>query len=90
MRPAFDVGVIERTLAPEEDGLSPALARHILRLGFARIDHRRMDQLNEKAQEGTLTRRETEELESYLLMAHFLAVLKSKARRSLKERGATP
>jgi len=46
-----------------------------------------MNRLAAKNREGKLTAAEGEELENYIRVGQTLGILKSKARRSLKERG---
>lgn len=64
--------------------LSPDAARSLLALDFASADRERMNSLAARAREGTLTNDEDEELENYLLVGDLLAIMQSKARRSLK------
>lgn len=79
--------ILNRLIEPEADDLSPEAAQSILRLDFHGTDHTRMAELSTKAQEGRLTVDEREELNEYLRVADLLAVLQSKARRSLKRIG---
>lgn len=74
-----------RVVKPERGNLTPEAARAILKLDFDPEDHRRVDELSAKAQTGTLTPRERMELEEYIRVDHELAVLRSKARLSLKQ-----
>jgi hypothetical protein len=67
-------------------GFSPEVAQSILRLDFAKKDHVRMAKLQAKASAGTLTEKDKEKLNQYLRMADMLAILQSKARRSLQPR----
>jgi hypothetical protein len=79
--------ILDRVIEPDIGDLSPEGAESILRLGFRESDHARMDDLAAKAKAGTLSDEEKDELEQYLLVADFLAILKSKARRSLRRAG---
>lgn len=79
-----------RLVKPERGDLTPEAARAILKLDFAPEDHRRVDELSAKAQAGTLTPRERMELEEYIRVDHELAVLRSKARLSLKRAKPAP
>ena len=76
--------ILGRVLAAKKPNLSAAAARSILQLGFPAEDRDRVNQLSEKARKGTLTRAEDQELEAYISVDHLLAIIKSKARRSLK------
>jgi hypothetical protein len=65
------------------------VARSVLHLDFSKRDHERMARLQRKASEGTLTARDQELHEEYLRAADMLAILQSRARRSLKrQKGA--
>jgi hypothetical protein len=63
--------------------LSPQLARQILQLNLSAADHLRYRELSAKAQEGTLSTKERDELEAYLGLNDFLIILKAKAEASL-------
>lgn len=65
--------------------MSTDLAEHVLKLGFADADQARYKELSAKAREGTLSQTERTELEEYLDAIDFLAILKSKARVSLRQ-----
>ncbi len=82
-----DAAVFGRLVKPDRGDLSPAAAREILSLRFDEEDARRMNQLAEKAREGTLTPEEEAEIESYRRAGYLLGVLWSKARLSLKRAG---
>lgn len=73
-----------RVVNPERGDLSPEAARALLKLDFAPEDHRRANELSEKARQGTLTPTEQAELEEFIRVGNELAVLQSKARLSLK------
>jgi hypothetical protein len=79
-----DVAILSRLIEPEVESLPPEAARYILSLEFCQIDHDRMQALAAKAREGTLTPAEQDEVESYERVGHLIALLKSKARKSLK------
>jgi hypothetical protein len=80
--------ILERLIEPRNDDLTPEAAQYILSLDFPRKDHRRMKSLSAKASAGTLSKKEQDELDDYLRVADLLAILHSKARRSLKRAGA--
>jgi hypothetical protein len=79
-----------RIVKPEQANLTPEAARAILKLDFDPEDHQRVDELSAKAQKGTLTPEERAELEEYIRVDHELAVLRSKARLSLKRANQSP
>jgi hypothetical protein len=89
MTPNTSAAILNRLIEPESDDLSPDAARSLLRLDFRAKDHARMSELSASARAGTLTLDEREELEEYLRVADMLAVLQSKARRSLQRVGAS-
>jgi hypothetical protein len=68
------------------DRLTPALARHVLTLGFADSDKARMRDLAERNSGGGLSAGELEELDNYVRVGDLLAILQSKARVRLKRR----
>ena len=65
--------------------LSRELARYILTLGFDEEDQNRMSELAHKNQEGSLSSDEKAELENFVKAGHLLALLHSKARKTLKK-----
>jgi hypothetical protein len=79
--------ILNRLIDPEADDLSPDAAHSLLALDFQEKDHARMAELSAMAQSGAITPEESEELQEYLQVADLLAVLQSKARRSLKRLG---
>ena len=82
--------ILERLIAPDEATLSAEAARSLLQLDFAANDHEQVKRLSAKAQEGTLTKAERADLEEYLRVSDFLALLQSKARLSLQRAGSQP
>lgn len=76
--------ILTRLVLPATAGMSTAFAEGVLAIGFNDEDRERVAELSRKAGEGTLTRDEQEELDSYERVGHFLSLLKSKARRSLQ------
>ena len=76
--------ILERMIEPQSRVFHPALANYILSLKFVPKDQQRVDDLLAKAQQGALSGAEEHELDSYLNVGHFLALLHSKARISLK------
>ena len=65
-------------------GLTPELARHVLRLGFSEQDKARMHELAVKNQEGRISE-ELQELDNYIKVGDLLAIMQSKARVRLKK-----
>ena len=68
------------------NGFSSTLARHITKLEFSERDKARMHELAAMNQEDRLDPAERQELDNYVVVADLLALLQSKARKSLKKR----
>jgi hypothetical protein len=64
--------------------LSLETANYFLGLRFTDEESARMNELSHKAQSGTLTPPESAELDAFIHVADFLALMQSRARRSLK------
>ena len=58
-----------------------------MKLDFDPEDHRRIDALSIKAQEGTLTPQEVADLDEYIRVNDLLTGMQAKARLSLKKAG---
>ena len=83
-RPEPHVDVLRRVFDLTGHGVSPALAESILALNFPDGDAARVDELNARANEGTLTGDERAELEAYVNIGDLLAYWQSKARQTLQ------
>jgi hypothetical protein len=81
-----EVAIFGRLIDAAKGDLSAELARYILTLGFGEDDQSRMNDLAGRNQQGALTPEERDELQSYVKASHMLALLHSKARKSLKRR----
>jgi uncharacterized protein (DUF2236 family) len=73
-----------RILESATPGFTPEVARGILALDFGQEDKSRMRELAAKAREGTLTAQQQVEIRTYERVGNLLALMKSRARRSLK------
>jgi hypothetical protein len=82
--PTSEVAILSRILEADKPGFSSAVARAILALDFNQADRERMRQLSAKAREGGLSRQEQVEINNYERVGHFLNLIQSKARCSLK------
>jgi hypothetical protein len=80
-----EAAIFGRVLEPDEANLDVAAARAILELDFRQPDKDRMRVLLAKAKKGTLTAKEQVETDNYERVGHMLSLMKSKARRSLKD-----
>ena len=81
---ASEAEIWSRAIRPEVGDLQATAARELLRLHVADEDVVRVQELSAKANAGTLTSTETEELDHYLNVGRALEFLKAKARRSLR------
>lgn len=79
-----EIAIFARLLKADDGDLPRDLARYLLTLGFDEPDQARMRELSERNQEGALATKERDELQNYVKAGHWLALLHSKARRSLK------
>jgi hypothetical protein len=84
-----EVAIFSRVLEPDQATLSIAAAEAILELGFKQADKDRMAELSAKAKAGTLSPEEQEAINNYERVGHLLSLMKSKARRSLKNQSLT-
>jgi hypothetical protein len=80
-----EAAIFARLWETGDGGLTPVLARHIVKLGFSEADRERMHDLAVKNQEGRISVEELDELDSYIKVGDLLAILQSRARRLLKE-----
>jgi hypothetical protein len=74
---------LERVFKPAEGDLAPDMARRLLDFDFSETDQARYSELSDKAQLGTLSKEEQNELEDLLTANDVLMVLHAKARSSL-------
>ena len=81
--PENEATILARVLGAEDGRLPTDLARYILSLGFNDRDKARMHDLAVRNQDDALSPAEKEELFAYGKAGDLLAILKSKARRTL-------
>ena len=81
-----EIAIFGRLLNNARGEMSPAVARYVLKLGFDAGDQARMGDLAARNQEGSLSAEEHEELMNFVRAGHWLALLQSKARKSLKRK----
>jgi hypothetical protein len=82
--PNREADIWARLVRVQDDALSADVARFLLSIDFAEEDEERMQDLADRSSAGTLTNQERAELDGYLHIANFLAVLQSKARVALQ------
>lgn len=85
-----EAAIFSRVLEPDKPSLSADAALSILALDFAADDRDRMNVLSAKARAGTLTAEEDEELENFIRVGDLLAIMQSKARRSIQNGNSHP
>ena len=81
---AGEITILGRILMNGKE-LSPAVARHLLGLGFSEEDKARINDLATGNQRGTLSAGEREELRDYANAGCLLGILHAKARRAVKK-----
>ena len=80
--------ILARVIDPDHGKFPVEFAQSVLSLTFGEADRRRMVELAEKARQGSLASEEQIEIENYERVGHFLSLLQSKARASLKNHAA--
>jgi hypothetical protein len=78
-----ETAIWERLIEPDRGDLEPGAARFLLGLDFRPADRARMNELAAAVQQRDLDDEEQAELENYRHVSHLLALMQSKARRSL-------
>lgn len=78
--------ILRRAIEPERPTLSAAAARALLAIDFSPTDKSRMRDLAARARACALTAAEQAEIDTYGRVGSLLSILRSKARRSLKQR----
>ena len=85
-----EADILSRVIAPSKPNLPLPMAEMILAFAFPNEDQERMNQLAHKVREGTLTGEEQDEVDAYERVGHFLSLLQSKARISLRQTEPKP
>jgi hypothetical protein len=80
-----EADILSRVLSPTQPNLSSPLAKMILEFDFPSEDRERMNELADKARDGSLTGEEQAEIDACERVGHFLSLLRSKARISLEK-----
>jgi hypothetical protein len=79
-----EADILNVILAPDEPTLSAEAARSFLKMRFSAEQERRMHELADKNNAGTISAAEKTEMDSFLRVGNFLSLIQSKARLSLK------
>ena len=69
-----------------DEALPPSIARSVLAWKFPEPDLKRVRRLQQKNNAGTISEAERHELESYVRVGQFVAVMQARARLSLRNR----
>jgi hypothetical protein len=77
--------ILERIFEPVGEVLTPAAARRIANWSIDNDTQRRIDELADKSNNGTLTTEEAAEYDSYLSAFDIVAILQSQARTVLEK-----
>ena len=77
--------ILARVMSVDAPSMPEPVARELLKWRFSDDDTLRMSELANKARAGSLTRAELDETEAYERVGSFLGMVKSKARRSLRD-----
>lgn len=80
-----EADILEHVISPVRGGLDPHAARAILKLKFDADATKRIRQLLQKNNRGTISTEEQTILEKFLRVGKFIDLLHAKARLSLKE-----
>ncbi|MBV8525805.1 MAG: hypothetical protein JOY71_27450, partial [Acetobacteraceae bacterium] len=67
-----EAAIVGRLIKPDHGDFSPEAARELLSLRFGEEDQERMRELSRKAQAGTLTAAEQDEVENYRRVGYWL------------------
>ncbi len=83
-----EAAILARLIQVRQENLSRGAAEYLLSIQFEDRDVIRMNNLAQLAQRGNLSEDERAELDSYLHVSNLLAIMQSKARRSLAALGS--
>jgi hypothetical protein len=79
-----EISILGRILSNGK-AFAPALARHLLELGFSDEDNKRINDLADRNRRGALSPGEQAELRGFANAGCLLGILHAKARRALKK-----
>src|SRR5687767_11085118 len=86
LSPNSEAAIWARLMQAQKNELSSEAAEFLLTIDFGKTDRRRMQELAERSEAGTLTAEEQTEFDGYLHIGNLLAVMQSKARLTLKRK----
>lgn len=79
-----EIDIWSGVISPDENSMPISDAKAVLRWSFNDIAKERMEDLNVRNGQGTLTESERRELEAYVHVGQVIGILQAKARLSLK------
>lgn len=82
--PLTEADILTQVVAPGKPDLPPEVARSILKMRFNDEASKRMQELMDKNNQGTISESETAEMDKYLRVGTFLDLIQAKAHLSLK------
>jgi hypothetical protein len=82
--PMSSTEIVDEVFEPFMDCLTPEVARKIVALRAKPEVQKRLDELGDRANEGTLSSDERAEYERFLSLYRMITILQSKARQYLK------
>jgi hypothetical protein len=80
-----EADILSEVVSPDRPGISPEFARSIVELRFSDRASKRIGQLLEKNNKGTISEAERSELDKFLRVGQFLDLMQAKATLSLQE-----
>jgi hypothetical protein len=83
MAETTETNVLDRVLEPFSRCFTPEVAQKVADFRTDAVMQARLDELAEKANEGSLSETETAEYDSYIEAIDFIAILQAKARSLL-------
>jgi hypothetical protein len=82
------VDLLDEALDPVFEILTPEAARRLVAWRASEKTQRRLDELGDKCNEGTLTEAERKEYDAYVRIIDIIAILQAKARIALMRDGS--
>jgi hypothetical protein len=81
--PVTDAEILAEVIGPDRPDMPPDVARSFLKFQFSEVQKERMRELADLNNRGILSKQQRAQMESFLRVGHFLALIQAKARLSL-------
>jgi hypothetical protein len=81
--PVTDAEILAEVIGPDRPDMPSDVAQSFLRLQFSEVQKDRMRELADRNNRGVLSDQERGQMESFMRVGHFLALIQAKARLSL-------